>query len=144
MIRLAAILLLACLALQPVQSRAAGGHEPGPKEERLLGLTRTQLALAVATGAGIGVLAAGGNSLFTAGAGTLAAIYVAHMVVEAVAIGGMLYLWPEDQAEPETSPRIKLGRPVVRGRLQMAASLTDLESPEPGRGTSAARAAPGP
>jgi hypothetical protein len=64
----------------------------------VFGFTVTELALAVAVGAGVGAAGAVASSNLIAGAsvgfGTLAAIYVAHLAVEAAVVGGAYYWSP--------------------------------------------------
>jgi hypothetical protein len=83
----------------------AAGSADKRDDTLVFGLTATQLAIAAAVGAGAG--AAGGlasGDIVAAGAslgfGTLAAIYVAHLAVEALLVGGVYYWWPWD-AKPE-------------------------------------------
>ena len=125
-------------------SHAGARDEEG--NDVLFGLTATQLALAAAAGAGVGVLAAGGNSLLTAGAGTLVVIYVAHLVVEVVAIGGALYLWPDSEVEPapQAGPEIKFRRHLIQGQLRMSTSMDDAGTPRVEAGLMTGPAPSGP
>jgi hypothetical protein len=90
----------------------AGEVPPDARDDSLVfGFTVTELALAVAVGAGVGAAGAVASSNVVAGAsvgfGTLAAIYVAHLVVEAAVVGGAYYWspwWPWGSApEPPAS-----------------------------------------
>jgi hypothetical protein len=82
--------------------------DPAQNDTLIFGMTAQQLAVGVVIGAGIGaiVVAASGNTLAGAGLGTLAAIYVAHLAVEAVVVGGVFYLWPSEN-EPSDAPSRK-------------------------------------
>jgi len=100
------IALAASLWASPAASFAAQAKNPADKADHTIvfGLTAGQLAIAAAVGAGAGAAGALASSNIIAGAslgfGTLAAIYVAHLAVEAVVVGGVYYWWPWD-AEPE-------------------------------------------
>ena len=105
-------LLGAALALALWSSPAAtfaGELPPDARDNSLVfGFTVSELALAVAVGAGVGAAGAVASSNIIAGAsvgfGTLAAIYVAHLVVEAAVVGGAYYWspwWPRG-SEPES------------------------------------------
>lgn len=61
------------------------------------GLTTKQLVVAAVVGAGLGAAAAAvsGNVAVGTGVSVLAAIYVAHLAVEAIVVGGVYYFWPE-------------------------------------------------
>lgn len=102
----------------PAQPEPAPANSPGD-ETLIFGLTGPQLAAGVAVGAGLGAaaVAASGNTLAGAGLGTLAAIYVAHLFVEAVVVGGMYYLWPSEE-EPGDVPSRKM---PIRGAGPSAA-----------------------
>lgn len=71
----------------------------------IFGLTTTQLAIAAAVGAGLGATAAitARRMSVGAGLGLLATVYIAHLGVEALIIGGVYFLWPEGppSGEPE-------------------------------------------
>jgi hypothetical protein len=97
-----------------------------PDETLILGLTGPQLAAGVTIGAGLGAaaVAASGNTLAGAGLGTLAAIYVAHLLVEAVVVGGMYYLWPSEE-EPSDTPSRKM---PIRERGESAELSLPLQS----------------
>jgi hypothetical protein len=89
---------------------AGGSQEVVPADATLVfGLTGEQLVAGVAIGVGLGAaaVAASGNTLAGASLGTLAAIYVAHLAVEAVVVGGMYYLWPSEE-EPSDVPSRKM------------------------------------
>jgi hypothetical protein len=89
--------------------------EAAPTDTLIFGLTGPQLAVGVAIGAGLGAVAvaASGNTLAGAGLGTLAAIYVAHLAVEAVVVGGMFYLWPsEDEGSGAPSRKMPIRGPA--------------------------------
>jgi hypothetical protein len=105
----------------PAQTNPTQVDAP-PEETLILGLTGTQLAAGVAIGAGLGAaaVAASGNTLAGAGLGTLAAIYVAHLFVEAVVVGGMYYFWPSEE-EPSDAPSRKM--PIRGPRVSAAPSL---------------------
>jgi hypothetical protein len=103
-------------AASPTAPAPAGPAQTGPTqadapqdETLIFGLTGPQLAAGVAIGAGLGAaaVAASGNTLAGAGLGTLAAIYVAHLFVEAVVVGGMYYFWPSEE-EPSDAPLRKM------------------------------------
>ena len=71
------------------------------------GIGRGELAVALAVGVGVGAagaLFAGGN-LLTVGAGTLAAIYVGHLLLEVIIVGGTIYVWPDDEEAEEMARR---------------------------------------
>src|SRR5260221_2833628 len=71
-----------------------------PSDETLIfGLNGPQLADGVTIGAGLGAaaVAASGNTLAGSRLGTLAGIYVAHLLLQAVVVGGMYYLSPSDE-----------------------------------------------
>jgi len=73
----------------------------------LSGIGRQELVVALAVGAGVGVagaLFAGGN-LLTVGAGTVAAIYVGHLLLEAIVVGGTIYGWPDSEEAEELARR---------------------------------------
>ncbi len=86
----------------------AGAVPPDARDGSLVfGFTVTELALAVAVGAGVGAAGAVASSNIIAGAsvgfGALAAIYVAHLAVEAAVVGGAYYWspWWPGGSEPE-------------------------------------------
>jgi len=87
----------------------AGEVPPDARDGSLVfGFTVTELALAVVVGAGIGAAGAVASGNVIAGAsvgfGALAAIYVAHLAVEAAVVGGAYYWspwWPRG-SEPES------------------------------------------
>ena len=100
-----ALLALALsLALSCSPYPAAAGGRPAANRDSggaaIAGLGVEQLALAAITGVGVGALAAAVSRNAVAGAtlgtftGTLAALYVAHLFVEAVVVGGVYYFWP--------------------------------------------------
>jgi hypothetical protein len=101
--------LAAFLVLSPVVALAgAAAPPPGTGDNTLLfGLTATELFVATAVGAGAGaaLAVASGNAIAGAsvGFGTLAAIYVAHLAVEAIVVGGFYYGWPWAPTD-ETAP----------------------------------------
>jgi hypothetical protein len=106
---LAVLLILALVGLAPVARAEEAPAAPAGDTTLVLGLTPMQLAIAAVVGAAIGAAAAfaSGNGIGLAGAGlgTLAAIYVAHLFVEAVLVGGFYYFWPwEDQPQEEPGP----------------------------------------
>jgi hypothetical protein len=119
------------VALQIVSPRAAPAQsgprvDAPPDETVIFGLTGPQLAAGVAIGAGLGAaaVAASGNTLAGAGLGTLAAIYVAHLLVEAVVVGGVFSLWPSEEDEAGDLPSRKM---PIRGRRASAAPLLPLQ-----------------
>ncbi len=104
---------------EPEQTGTAQTEPSAPEAARdntlIFGLTGPQLAVGVAVGAGLGAVAvaASGNTLAGAGLGTLAAIYVAHLAVEAVVVGGMFYLWPsEDEASDAPARKMPIRGPA--------------------------------
>jgi hypothetical protein len=103
--------LAACLILSPVVAVAEPAGQPAGTSDNTLifGLTATELVVATAVGAGAGaaVAVASGNAIAGAslGFGTLAAIYVAHLAVEAIVVGGLYYGWPWSSADD--TPRLR-------------------------------------
>lgn len=101
--RLRSVALTALLAIViSLAPGCAGAHEM-PKEDPdrtvVFGLTATQLVIAAAVGAWLGGSAALATrrASLGAGLGLLAAVYVAHLAVEALVVGGVYYFWPGDQ-----------------------------------------------
>ncbi|HEV2301326.1 MAG TPA: hypothetical protein VGR91_07120 [Stellaceae bacterium] len=92
------------LALYGSPDPAAAGGNPAANENggraAIVSRRVEQLALAAIAGAGIGGVAAvvSGNAVTGATlgtfTGTLAALYVAHLFVEAIVVGGVYYFWP--------------------------------------------------
>jgi len=101
--------LAVCLVLPPAVALAGAAVPPAGTGGNTLvfGLTATELVVATAVGAGAGaaVAIASGNAIAGAsvGFGTLAVIYVAHLAVEAIVVGGFYYGWPWEPAD-ETPP----------------------------------------
>lgn len=123
-----AVALIAFLAWSFVAAHAAEKAAPGGERDDtvVFGLTATQLAIAAAVGAGVGAVAvvASGNTLAGAGLGSLAVIYVAHLVVEAVVVGGVYYMWPwEENTADEPAGRTAIGgaeKPAALTALRLA------------------------
>jgi len=84
------------------------------------------VALAVATGAGFGAMGAlvAGEALLTVGAGTVVAIYVGHLILEAIVVAGAVYVWPdsEDSVEPVRRPPLKFKRAAGPIKLRLVAT----------------------
>ena len=108
------IALAAALWSSPAATFAGDTALPANQADHTLvfGLTATELALAGAIGAGAGAAAAMASGNLIAGAslgfGTLAAIYVAHLAVEAVVVGGLYYWWPSDNPDPPAARTIRI------------------------------------
>ena len=81
---------------------------PGPDRQDSLWSTigASEIVLAAAAAAGVGALAvpAASNILLTV-SGTLIAIEISILLVEAGAVFGVIYFWPEDEVE---RPQIKI------------------------------------
>lgn len=118
---------LVSLALMAGTARA---DEPvtSPPEQRTAssGIGGGAVALAVAVGAGVGAVGAlvASEALLTVGAGTVVAIYVGHLLLEAVIVGGAVYSWPEseDAAEPGSRPQFEARQTPGAARLRLVAS----------------------
>jgi hypothetical protein len=105
------VALTACLVSSPPVALAGAAVPPAGTGDNTLvfGLTATELVVATVVGAGAGaaVAIASGNAIAGAsvGFGTLAAIYVAHLAVEAIVVGGFYYWWPGGPADETASAR---------------------------------------
>jgi hypothetical protein len=117
---LVAIVLIAlccCSGAKAAQTSVPAG-QPEHEHAVIYGLTGTKLAIAAGVGLGIGATAAflSRRSLTALvprlaglGVGTLIGVYVAHLAVEAVLVGGVYYYWPSERApEDEPSRSMKL------------------------------------
>ena len=120
---LRAVVLAAFAAASSIQAARAQTAEPAGHADHglLLGLTGPKLAIAAGVGLGVGAAAAAfvsrrsiaallsRSALAGLGVGTLVGIYVAHLAVEAVLVGGVYYYWPSTRAaEDEPSRSMKL------------------------------------
>lgn len=116
--RITAGLLPAVLAVlllsSPVEAAPPADPQAGRDHDVIFGLTATQLSIAAGVGLGVGIAAAlvarsrlpalvSRGALAGLGLGTLAGIYVAHLFVEAVLVGGVYYYWPSERG-PEDDP----------------------------------------
>ena len=87
---------------------AVSGEAGGRPAIAVLDIER--VALAAIAGAGVGAIAAtvSGNAVtgaaFGTFTGTLAALYVAHLLVEAVVVGGVYYFWPWESPRKSGPP----------------------------------------
>lgn len=113
--------LAASLWLAPIPALAGAVPAAPDKRDNTLafGLTATQLAIAAAVGVGAGATGALVSSNVIAGAslglGTLAAIYVGHLAVEAIVVGGVYYWWPwDDEKKPAPSHALSIRGPALR------------------------------
>jgi hypothetical protein len=103
---------------------AATARQPTRSENRTA-VRIERLALAAVAGAGIGAIAAVAAGNAAAGAtlgtfsGTLAALYVAHLFVEAIVVGGVYYFWPWERPKKSGAPS---GR-AIRSALPPPATL---------------------
>jgi hypothetical protein len=121
--RLAAMLLSLALAALPAAANAADSPLKMADREVVYGLTVMQLGTAAAIGGWLGGSAALATRRASVGAGLglLATIYVAHLAVEALVVGGVYFFWPGD-APPEdagTTPTGDGPNPRISG-LELA------------------------
>lgn len=119
--------LLVSLTLLAGAARAEAPAIPSPKElPPASGIGGSTLALALAAGAGVGAMGAllAGETLLTVGAGTVVAIYVGHLLLEAVVVGGALYVWPEGEEaeEPTRRPSLFARRKTDKVELRLVAT----------------------
>ena len=128
--RLLIVLMLSVALCWSSGSLAAAEKNPPARisgTAAFAGLGVEDYALAAIAGAGLGAAAAavsgnavGGLTLGTL-SGTLAALYVAHLLVEAVVVGGVYYFWPWE------SQRQKSARPLGK-------AIRDVPAPRPALG----------
>jgi hypothetical protein len=92
----------------------------------VLGLSGRQVAIAAGVGLGAGAAAAffsrysirallSRSALAGLGVGTLVGLYVAHLAVEAVLVGGVYYYWPNKRAaedDPSRSMKLRIDQPA--------------------------------
>ena len=126
---LRAAVLAAFAASSSIQAnQALAAEPPGHTDHGLLhGLTGPKLAIAAGVGLGIGATAAAfvsrrsvsallsRSALAGLGVGTLVGIYVAHLALEAVLVGGVYYYWPSKRAaedEPSHSMKLRIAPPT--------------------------------
>ena len=85
------------------------------------GIDGGMMALAMAAGAGVGALGAlvAGDVLFTVGAGTMIAIYVGHLLLEVLVVGGAVYIWPEREKAVELAHRPHLNSKRTTGTTEL-------------------------
>jgi hypothetical protein len=97
-----AALLLGLTLAAPHTAEAADSPLKMADRTVVYGLTVTQLATAAAIGGWLGGSAALATRRVSVGTGLglLATIYVAHLAVEALVVGGVYFFWPGD-APPE-------------------------------------------
>ena len=109
---------------------SAWAEEPviSPPEDRIAssGIDSNLVAMALATGAGIGAMGAlvAGDALLTVGAGTVIAIYVGHLLLELIVVGGAVYVWPdsEETVDPVPRPLLKSKRTMGHAELRLVTS----------------------
>ena len=126
MAKLYLVPLLVTLALLAGAARA-DAPVTSPPEERTEspGIGGGELALAVWAGAGVGAMAAlvAGETLLTVGAGTVIAIYVSHLILEAIVIGGAVYVWPDSEEAVEPArPVLTFKRTTGAAELRLVAA----------------------
>lgn len=120
LVRTLALVLAGAMAAGNVAAQTTGPATKKPDARHMmLGLTGTQLAVSAGVGLGIGATAAfiaGGRlralmasgTLAGLGVTTLAGIYVAHLLVEAILVGGVYYFWPSRGGDDQPSRSMKL------------------------------------
>jgi hypothetical protein len=122
MVRFVAALLVVAVFVTGVDAAEPGVAPQNEPRGLVLGLTGTELAIASSVGLGIGAAAAfarsgrlaalvRGGTLAGLSLTTLVGLYVAHLFVEAVLVGGVYYYWPSERSaddQPSRSMKLRL------------------------------------